>query len=643
MDAVHPSTQYPYFLSCGRCMWILPAVTNSVKCLHFVLPFVVWIVDDMPEKYHLLPQEFRNMYQVPTEKDSTMFPMAPDFTLLGDSVSKDPLFCSNLYSLSDPATFDSHLLPRVPSPSLPLEEMLRMWPSGQEHISSSTDKECGVYHLQTRRDSVTTLMDFGEWVLGQSYSRASSLLPPAPLFYRGRPSHLDPNRVDCDLLSAPSGTETCPEPGLQAASSQGATPEHLSRPPSHSHEARVNTGNASSSYTRPTTPVPSLSHSHNSSSSLSTIEQTYQVSKAASNSPGRVVPVDRSGASMHNSKTDEWITNAFGMRPSDEIDYTLPNLLVAQPPAHQPEVSYIEWDDGDGARAKSRLARMKKSFADLRAAERYISEAYTSSKTPLLKHKNDSPGTSRAAVRATTDEGTSEFSIQKQLEPRNDDHGEWKPLIPKPLVIGNVDTPAKLRKQSSTKSLLKKAAKPGSPITGDLKRDQRRTVSSGLEEISPLSQVSVEPGLTSDSARPSVAAPSSTRKRKRFGTVFDSPIRHEKKPARLSVIGKWLRRVLGLKRESKDWFGHGRLPCGTFSGSSLRVWSSIGLGRRDWTKKSFYVTWMEWVLCEGSDTRDRVSRWRMTMREWMMTDDENEAPCSRSTNVWDGREATCSL
>ncbi|KAI1610651.1 hypothetical protein EDD36DRAFT_330937 [Exophiala viscosa] len=507
----------------------------------------------MLESYHLLPQEFRNMYQTPTSKESTMFPMAPDFTLLGDSVSKDPSFCSNLYSLSNAATFDSHLLPRVPSPSLPLEEMLRLWPSGQEHLSSSMDKGSGVYHVQTRRDSLTTLMNFGDWVSGQSWSRASSLLPPAPLFYRGRPSHLDhPDRVDCDLLSAPSATETRPGRELQAASGKRATPEHPSRPYSHLHEARLDTGNASSSHTRPTTPVPSLSHSHQSASSLSTIDQAYEVSKGTHNSPGRLALVDRSGASMHNSKAEKSTTNVLSMRPSDGIDCTLPDLLEAHRSTHQPEVSYIEWDDGDGARAQSRLARMKKSFADLRAAERYISEAYTSSKTPLLKHKNDTVGTSRAAMCPTTDEGTSEFSRQKQLEPRNDVHGEWKPLIPKPLAIGNVEMPARLRKQPSTRSLLKKATKPGSPVTGHLKRDRRRTVSSGLEGISPLSQISVEPGLATTSARSSAATSSSTRKRKRFGTVFVGPNRNEKEPARLSVTGKWLRRVLGFKRERKD-------------------------------------------------------------------------------------------
>ncbi|KAK4947024.1 hypothetical protein LTR10_014166 [Elasticomyces elasticus] len=504
------------------------------------------------------------MHRAPLQKESNMFSVAPDFTLLGDSLSKDPSFCSNLYSLSDPATFDSHLLPRVPSPSLPLEEMLGLWPSGQENISSSTDKECGVNHLRTRRDSVTTLLEFGDWILGESWSRASSLLPPAPLFYRGRLSHLDPGKVDCDLLWEPLQTRTRPEPELQAAPTNGASLEHLSRPYSHLHQARLETSDGASPNTRPTTPVPSLSHSHHSSSSLSTIEETYQANKPTTSRdvPGRVGPVDPSGASMYRSEADRSIANAFSMRSSNDMDYGLPNLLEAHPSAHQPEVSYIDWDDGDGARAQSRLARMKKSLADLRAAERYISEAYTNSRTPLLKHKNDTVSTKRAPMCPTSDEGTSGLSNQEQREPRNDNHGEWKPLVPKeaaaavlskPKRIGDIDTPTRLRKQPSARLLSsKEATKPNSSITGHVRRDRRRTVSSELEAISPLSQISVEPDLTKDFARPSAATPSSTCKRKRFSTAFVRPSRNEKKPARLSVVGKWLRRLLGFRRGRKD-------------------------------------------------------------------------------------------
>lgn len=479
------------------------------------------------------------------QNDSSLSSDPPDFTLLGNSLAEDPSFCSHLYNLSDSTSFDSHLLPQVPSPSLPLEEMLGLWPSSQGDISSSTDKECEVSLLGTRRDSVATLVNFGDWVLGQSRNRASSLLPPAPLLY-DNPSVSEHAGVDCHLMSPAPSTTT------QDLLERGAIAGTLNGSCSPLHEATVKTGNTSSSNTRPTTPVPSLSHSHYSSSSVSSIEQASPDHALM----GREPAFGPDGANMRSPTGDKSIADTYEMRPSDDIDYLLPRLPDIRTSTHQPEVSYIDWDDGDDLRSQSRLARMKKSFADLRAAERYIFEATASSKTPLLKHKSDTIIPGPGPTRPNSHESPLNLPEQKWPELENH-HGDAKPLLPKetaPAVVLQqqtiriVDKRAKLRKRPSTTSVWREDSQLTAQSSGHAKRDRRRTVSSGLEAMTPPSQVTVEQGLTANSPLPATA-PSCTPKRRRFGTTLFRSSQGDKATARLSVVGRWVKRVLRLKKK----------------------------------------------------------------------------------------------
>ena len=534
----------------------------------------------MPKEYHFLPQEFRTMPRTPpTTAEPEGLPEPPDFTLLSKSISDDTSFCSNLYSFSNTASYESLLLPRVPSPSLRLEEMLGLWPSTPKPTSALGIDEYRVDDHPGRRDSVATIMDFGDWISDQSQSRSPSLLPPAPLFSRHEPS-LPENSIECRLSSK-----------LESARFGRRQVDRLC---SQLEKASFLSNSPSFPATRTTTPVPSLTHSHYSTSSLpgqtNGSAATATISSVSSDLPSSVEP----GTNMATTKaaTTEPDNNELSYSipepPKRETSAQMPTdfalagesmheiprkgeMRLPQLAASPPEVSYIEWDDDDGRRGPSRMARVKKSLADLRAAERFIADVSSAKRTATSRHKQDVTALKYSTFEDSISTPTTEVCRQQTSKDKHDVRKyvtypasfENRPLPEVPIQIQSmqqgdsisVDVPStsKVKKGSSEKRMLAKHTAQNSRCLRFPKRGRRRTMSSELNSPSPASPTTVHRASGIHAPAP-MSIPSPTiQKRKRISSVTiksGRTGRTEKKKARLGMVGKVIRAVLRFKKDN---------------------------------------------------------------------------------------------
>ncbi|KIW74000.1 hypothetical protein PV04_02072 [Phialophora macrospora] len=427
----------------------------------------------MPDSYHYTPREFRDTSRPEIQ-------LNPHFTY-EKSPTKGAVFYPDLHDSRTLSPCQSLLLHRVPSASLYPEEMLAQWSSSQSNSISRYSSE------GTERSSNATLVDFGDWVSGQSHDRPLSLLPPAPQLNRLPPS--DAGRVECRLSSS---TTQLSDHTTKRISDQSTTPEQLHDLSTQLQEVSFSRPVISPPPTRPITPVPSLTTSDYSRSSFGTESSTctmigspYQqllstpLSPSAGNmgmsigkpfegviygsrihnvsSPPPSLPDHRNGSiDRVNLRADA--SRGFPYRPTPIRDMNATAIHLPQSPKCSQEVSFIEWDDDDDRYGKSALCRIKKSFTDLRAAERYITEASTRSRTQAMGTAHEAP-TSAARPRLSDTGSGCDFPPVVTLEQRRT----------------NTQTPTKLRKKASTKNLSKSArssntAPPTPPSIGKRKR-----------------------------------------------------------------------------------------------------------------------------------------------------------------------------
>ncbi|KAK5270956.1 hypothetical protein LTR96_004234 [Exophiala xenobiotica] len=416
----------------------------------------------------------------PTTAGPEGLPEPPDFTLLSKSISDDTSFCSNLYSFSNTASYESLLLPRVPSPSLRLEEMLGLWPSTPKPTSAFGIKEYRVDDRRSdHRDSLATIVDFGDWISDQSQSRSPSLLPPAPLFHRHEPS-LPGASTRCRLSSTNSDFPPNIKPTTNLALTNAATTEPKNNEISYS------------------SPEPTQSERSDREAAPSAFE-------------GEDVHDDSSNADMQLHQ------------------------LAASPT----EVSYIDWDDDDGRRGPSRIARVKKSLADLRAAERFIADVTSAKKTVTSRDNHDV-----AALQCSTIESgistPTPADCRQQMARKHADRP--LPDIPVPIQSmpqgGSVNVDAqstsKVKKRSGHKCRLAKYAPQNAQCLPSQMHDRRGSISSEPDSPLPMSMPS-----------PTI------QKRKRISSVSFKSGRSEKKKkkSRLGTVGKLVRAVLRLKKD----------------------------------------------------------------------------------------------
>lgn len=536
-----------------------------------------WPPEHMPKEYHFLPREFRKMPRTPpTTAEPEGLPEPPDFALLSKSISDDTSFCSNLYSFSNTASYESLLLPRVPSPSLRLEEMLGLWPSTPKSPSAFGLGGLTIDDCSGCRDSVATIVHFGDWISDQSQSRSPSLLPPAPLFNHREPS-VPKASMECRL-----------PPTLDARFG----PRQVNQLCSQLEKASFLSDSPSFPATRTTTPVPvpSLTHSHYSTYSLpgqmngaaasATVSLTsptlpsslepgtkMAIAKTATIEPnnnalGHSSPEPTQGETSGRVSADIAFAGESMHNNPRSVEMQLPQLA-----ASPPEVSYIEWDDDDGRRGPSRMARVKKSLADLRAAERFIADVGSAKRTATSSHKQDV-----AALKySTVEDSISSPKPEVYRQPTSKDkHDALKyatcpasfkdrplPEVPiqvqptQPGDIVNVDaaSTSKVKKGSGEKRTLAKYTA-HSPCLPFPKSGRRRTISAELDGPLPASPMNIY--LASEvHAQPPMAIPFPTmRKRKRIsGVSFKSGRSEKKRKPRFGVVGKLVRAVLRFKQE----------------------------------------------------------------------------------------------
>ncbi|KAL2423661.1 hypothetical protein ABEF95_002704 [Exophiala dermatitidis] len=295
--------------------------------------------------------------------------------------------------------------------------MFQVWPSAPVKLTPLPARKEGL--PSTTLETTTagqalfdSLLDLDNCGSTQAYKRSPSLLPPAPCLSGQINLMQNPTSVDCQLSST-------------AAAVKGRIPMPSIDGGHYSHEDLIFQTTRSNSQCqesfpeteRPNTPVPSLTHSRHSTSSsglessppiynifhdqLSTpsdrfpyidMEECFQVKSPAGKPGDSKSTLHRRDTCTPFSLASTYPEAAFGQGiptyPPGPAAESLPSRTVLRPNQNpstlmptifptQAEVSYIDWDDdeNDGCYHRSRLSRLKRSFVDMRTAERCIQDA----------------------------------------------------------------------------------------------------------------------------------------------------------------------------------------------------------------------------------------------------------------------------
>lgn len=482
---------------------------------------------------------------------------APDS---GSAHSNHTSTSSTLHSFSNTAPYQPLLLHRVPSPSL--GEMLELWPPNPYQTSFTTGREDNVNHGSPQnppRESITTLVDFGDWVSGQTQSRPSSSLLPAPQVHRQALFQGDADRVECRLPSTKPSSRgldnTSTRFGLCAQladiSFECDTPQEgpLSPVPSLVRSSQSTCPPAGIGGESPTATItvsldPSdllplrfasmgMEHGYfTGSQSTRTSKQGVQFSSERSIGapfPSPVSIQDGSyGQGVFMPNTTDWKCDLA--YPGQDGPGTRVHDTLSSKPVN--ETSYIDWDDDETDKQgyRSRLARVKKSFTDLRAAERFITDANAKTeRNGVTKPKQEHVDFDEPSTRNI-------LALSKPHRTPRQAFGEFRygtyPSASGSKAVG-------LRKRPSDLGL-----SPGIQIAGQ-GNDHGRPTGSGWE---PTSLVSAHQGVKSRVRPGTSTVLSSIGKRKRASDMSKSTGSGEKK-ARLSIMGKLMKRVLWRHHE----------------------------------------------------------------------------------------------
>ncbi|OAP58115.1 hypothetical protein AYL99_07205 [Fonsecaea erecta] len=471
-----------------------------------------------------------------------------------------------LYDVSDPASSYPLFFHRVPSASLYPEEMLAPWSSNPSQTFLST--HANDYNIRTttdrKRPSATSTSEHGNWLTEQSHLRPPSLLPPAPQLNRPL---TDTTKVECRLISPTLSTFQ----SMNANSTSTAKSGLLKQVTAQLGDISLEYETLSSPPTSPITPVPSLTNSHRSRSSFAISEGSPCT---AAGSPqdhfARFLPQDSDSAMvppkrMYEANVYSGICNINPPLPKPPLcqDYQLycahqptdlsrgsnfpppqhlPNSDLAPVPTHMPrpqEVSYIDWDDEDGRkRYYSPLRRIKKSLSDLRAAERFISEAHVRKRINLPPHKNTTRNVPHAQRREADETNAWIGRHQKQpchSPPSTAFSARDEKSLPR--------LSSRLRKRPRTTKFSPPSQSRMMPQT----KTSPQIVNNRAKNIKANDTSSTPAPPPRDTVIP--LTPPSTGKRKRANTTTSEPSREaqKKKKLRLGVVGKLVKRLLGAR------------------------------------------------------------------------------------------------
>ncbi|KEF58570.1 uncharacterized protein A1O9_06496 [Exophiala aquamarina CBS 119918] len=321
--------------------------------------------------------------------------------------------------------------------------MLELWPITAQPLHviqrhhQQIDKQ-PYSRYPTDRDSISSLVDFGNWITQQSHSRSPSLLPPTPEFLRQNIFTSNSNSVECPLSSTAQAHHEShrAEEEEITVGKRSTTSNQLETLSLEFEHSSFSSSRTRARTARTITPVPSLTYSHHSTGSslaadtdspqgrVSIFSSTTQEPSPADRrvSMNHMAPRDftQRGTSAHPDRgpcpsitpvsiLQIYKDESLGRESAGTItnpnwntthvqpqisQYPLrsvlnPNLIEPRVRSHicqlqipdsENEVSYIDWDDEEDKRTNrsvSRLARMKKSITDLRTAERFIADAAT--------------------------------------------------------------------------------------------------------------------------------------------------------------------------------------------------------------------------------------------------------------------------
>lgn len=542
--------------------------------VYALFPSKAWTPGQMSGTYHYIPQKFRKMPPPSIIRDRQGH---PDLSLLQQPVASHTSPSSEPFNPSTSETYDLLLLHQVPSPSLCLEEMLDLCAHGPKPPSIN----CGPRKVVSfcppgygDRSSVATLVEFGEWVSKQAQNRPPSLLPPPPDVLLRNPLISNTDSVECRLPSStkyPSGYER------KSDSKQSVSSIQLQSLSSRLDELSVQSGIPSTPPARSITPVPSLTNSQYSSctSSAAAAESPFSTKNSpisdienASCGPSSSRATQRTA--RHNGTFSfDWKSASLGLKEDSMLVFPSPPSVPVDRERHtphrpvpdleynttriqdhillqigdQPEVSYIDWDDDENSnrRGESRLARMKKSLNDLRVAERFISEANVRRIAHLAKETQHSVGNPEPAVfndpQCAREYQSQDLTLGRKLTVSDIHH----PTIRECRRSAWLEQ-ERLRTQAAAK-LRKRSTNNPSHTDG-----RSTLVAQNNKEAKPSNyMVSDSEGATTHATTSgSTIKPPSKGKRKRSGTTASQG---RCKTARLGVVGRWVKRVLGCEND----------------------------------------------------------------------------------------------
>jgi hypothetical protein len=208
------------------------------------------------------------------------------------------------------------------------------------------------------------------------------------------------------------------------------------------------------------------------------------------------------------------------------------------------------------------MARVKKSLADLRAAERFISDVGSARKTATARQNQDMVAVKCSTVEDNISVPTTEgyrLQMPKEKCATYPTSFRDRPLPDIPSPIPNQPTPqaqdipvdapsvSTLQKKSGSKCRLAKYTLQNPQCLPSPIRGRRRTNSSHVDLPVPASPTTIH--RASEVHAQSI--PSATvEKRKRISSVsFRSGRSEKKKKSRLGAVGKVVRAVLRLKKD----------------------------------------------------------------------------------------------
>lgn len=493
-------------------------------------------------------QNMRRMPRPPTPEDASG---QPTITLSGLSYQVCPSAPSDIHKFSTAASYERLLLHQIPSPSLCLGEIFQAWPPSPKKTSPIAHRasRASKFHSSPNdnRNSLATLVDFGDWISEQSHQRPPSLLPPTPHVFRQAVSVRNTESVQCQLRS----TSTClPNHKITANHKRDLNPGRMHELCSQMEEISFTPQPDSIPPSRLITPVPSLTNSQRSTFSSTTAIRDVlattigELTSSCDSTSTSVSQASKGTAIAHTTKTLSYYNKQLlpfsdnstlcvsnlPSSPSTSIKY-YPSRPAPRPPSKstkpltpqlqstQNEISYFEWDDDettDDRSLESRLLRMKNRLTDMRASER----------------------------------STAGAPSQRQFRLRGQ---QTSPLLS-----------PELHKQLNNKSLTRTPPRQGPDIRpqSDARNERRRTCSSDLEGVSLPLQLLATPAVPCTAAAakliptlPWAKRPLSTKKRKlNDGLTLAAHCESERrKKARLGVgvtgVRRWVRRVLSGRRE----------------------------------------------------------------------------------------------